>query len=449
MTITHQVPGTFSAIFGLSFSTVTATATAAYRPRDVAIVLDYSGSMNNESDIWNCESYLGSMENTPNNTDPVFPQFGPYNPTFSPNATLQCTSSDSRVGMCNMTQSVLGIPAMADDFYQNNFGAGARSRLHARLDRMQWPPYRATTISLANGTCVLTWSNAVNPSSVVLSRLFQFQGLYPGAGLLGKDVLHLAAAADSDWRKLYFELTSGSPLNDNTKLWNSSGAWQNPAGNYIINYKAILNWIKNIGPNPFPSQLRAGNILYYSSIPSDVPAAAYDPTQPNSNINGADGGTTDQRFWKEYIDYVIGVWQDPNGNIQNPGTPDVQHRPGLHGGQRKSHPDHRPRLQVQVGLRGLHRSERQPETAPAPPLVRPHDDDPVHVGHRPVSRHHPRHLHGLSPSWASRGAAGHPEQSPQRSGLVVHVQPAAVQGEPTAVGQFPYARTISAAIIRA
>ena len=26
------------------------------------------------------------------------------------------------------------------------------------------------------------------------------------------------------------------------------------------------------------------------------------------------------RFWKEYIDYVIGVWHDPTGNIQIPGT---------------------------------------------------------------------------------------------------------------------------------
>ena len=26
------------------------------------------------------------------------------------------------------------------------------------------------------------------------------------------------------------------------------------------------------------------------------------------------------RFWKEYIDFVIGVWQDPTGAIQIPGT---------------------------------------------------------------------------------------------------------------------------------
>ena len=312
-----------------SFSTVTATATAAYRPRDVAIVLDYSGSMNNESDIWNCESYLGSMDNTPNNTDPVFPQFGPYNPTFSPLATLQCTSSDTRVGMCNVTQAVLGIPAMANDFYQNNFGAGAVSAFTIASTTCT-APVSGDNYLTASGNCVLTWSDAVNPSTSFFPGYSNFKGYTQGPGYWGKTFFIWPPQPGSDWRKLYFELTSGAPLNDNTKLWNSSGNWQNPPGNYIINYKAILNWIKNIGPNPFPSQLRAGNILYYSSIPSDVPAAAYDPTQPNSNINGVDGGTTDQRFWKEYIDYVIGVWMDPNGNVQNPGHPIVQLRTGLH-----------------------------------------------------------------------------------------------------------------------
>ena len=71
-----------------------------------------------------------------------------------------------------------------------------------------------------------------------------------------------------------------------------------------------------MGPNPFPTQLRAGNILFYASIPTDVPSSAYDHTQSNSEITDPD-----QRFWKEYIDYTIGVWRDPFGNIQTPGNP--------------------------------------------------------------------------------------------------------------------------------
>src|SRR5581483_10425471 len=123
------------------------------------------------------------------------------------------------------------------------------------------------------------------------------------------------------WRQKFFMLPGGSypafggPLNDNTKLYDTTGALPDPSGNYVINYKAILSWIQS-SPNPFPSQLRAGNILYYSAIPTDVPASAYDHTQPNRNI-----GNADQRFWKEYIDYTLGVWRDPFGNIQRPTKP--------------------------------------------------------------------------------------------------------------------------------
>ena len=131
----------------------------------------------------------------------------------------------------------------------------------------------------------------------------------------------------NDWRQNFFyDYATGKPLTDNTKLFqdgsdNNGGAgigYNDPAGNYIINYKAILYWIQNLGPNPFPSQLRSGNVLIYSSIPSDVggspsgPTGPYDHTQPNSNIANAD-----QRFWKEYIDWTLGVWRDPTGAIQH------------------------------------------------------------------------------------------------------------------------------------
>jgi hypothetical protein len=62
--------------------------------------------------------------------------------------------------------------------------------------------------------------------------------------------------------------------------------------------------------------LRAGRILYYSSIPSDVPAASYDHTVPNSNITN-----NDQRFWKEYIDYVLGDWRSPFNSVKHPPDP--------------------------------------------------------------------------------------------------------------------------------
>ena len=125
VTITHTYNTTFAKVIGVNTMTVTGKSTAAHRPRDVAMVLDYSGSMNNESDLWNCESYLGSYLNTPNNTDPVFPQWGPYAPSFSPLATLQCTSNSNLVGMCNVTTSVNGIPALVTNLFQNTRGQPA------------------------------------------------------------------------------------------------------------------------------------------------------------------------------------------------------------------------------------------------------------------------------------------------------------------------------------
>jgi hypothetical protein len=68
--------------------------------------------------------------------------------------------------------------------------------------------------------------------------------------------------------------------------------------------------------------LRSGNTLFYGAIPTDVPASAYDHTQLNYNITNAD-----QRFWKEYIDYVVGVWRDPNGNVQRPQSPSCSYGP--------------------------------------------------------------------------------------------------------------------------
>ncbi len=342
VTVTHQVPTTFARVIGTSMASVTATSTAAHRPRDIAIILDYSGSMNNESDLWNNESYLGSANNSPNNTDPIFPQWGPYNPSFSANATLQCTSSDSRVGMCNMTQPTSGASSLVNDFYQNNFGSSGTGAFTSAGSTTA-TPVSGDSYLTSSGKCILSWSD-----TAASKKYSTFYGVTQGPGYWGKtffvwppepsDIKPTAGNTTSfpawgsgttgwDWRKLYFLNSGGTaPVTNNLSLWNSSGAWLDPPGNYRINYKAILAWIK-ASPNIFPSQLRAGNILYYSAIPSDVPASAYDHTQSNSAISNAD-----QRFWKEYIDYVVGVWRDPLGNIQHPGNPACSYGPDFTAG---------------------------------------------------------------------------------------------------------------------
>ena len=91
-----------------------------------------------------------------------------------------------------------------------------------------------------------------------------------------------------DWRVRFFGTS------DNTKLFNRSTGSLNLPGSstYRINYNEILRWIA-LSPNPFPSQLRAGRIKYYSAIPTSVTG-----TWPSY-------GNTDQRFWVEFIDNVL------------------------------------------------------------------------------------------------------------------------------------------------
>jgi Flp pilus assembly protein TadG len=385
-TITQSSPTLFAKIFSIASMSVNATAIAAHRPRDTTIVLDYSGSMNNESDLWNCEGYQGSFEGTSNNTDPVFPQWGYYNTTFSPLATLQCASGSDLVGYCNITQAVGGCGPMVNDYYQNARGSSALSAFAAATS---WPAVTnvpAVTLSStqpggdqaqtsmtspagASYTYGQTIANAnsgrssgstvLSPSDLIPkhygsgtaaapydgSRLW---GSAPNGYTVGPNYWGLTFFAwppdpNNDWRQQFFLSSSGAPwynalgvsnvtstssgssassyTSDNA-LFNG-GVLNNPSGNYQINYKAILAWIsancvqQTPGDgHPFPSVLRSSNEIFYSYIPTDVPASCYTWSNANSAISDSS-----VRFWKEYIDFVIGVWQDPSGGIQTPGNP--------------------------------------------------------------------------------------------------------------------------------
>ncbi len=339
VTITPTTTSFFAQVFGLTSFNIQATATAAYRPRDVVVALDFSGSMNNETDLWNCESYLGNMLNTPNNTDSVFPQWGVYNTSYSPSATIQCTSTDSRVGNCNVSIPVGGIPALVGDFFSNNRGAAAASAFTMPSGVTSTTPAGDNYLTTTNNTSATpahsiaeisgsaSLSNSANDGFVSQGYKYYtgktFNGYTQGPNYWGKTFFIWPPDPTNDWRKNFFLMTDGvTPVANDTVLWDSGGNWLPPTGNYVINYKAILNWIVNVGPNPFPTQLRSGNILYYSSIPTDVPAASYNPSTLNSTITNPD-----QRFWKEYIDFALGVWQDPGGNLQTPGSSTCSYGP--------------------------------------------------------------------------------------------------------------------------
>jgi hypothetical protein len=175
----------------------------------------------------------------------------------------------------------------------------------------------ATTVNDAIGGTALnnTWETqgyaAFGPRRTL-------QGYTLGPRYWGKTFFIWPPDPTNDWRKkFFFESDGTTPLDDNNMMFqNSYPGYKDPAGNYVINYRAILNWIKNTGTNPFPSQLRSGYLLFYDQIPTDVPASAYDHTQANSNITDPN-----QRFWKEYIDWTLGVWRAPTGAVQHTQQP--------------------------------------------------------------------------------------------------------------------------------
>ena len=185
-----------------------------------------------------------------------------------------------------------------------------------------------TSSALTNMTYVQptpsgTWPSATsNPSGATANR---FKGYSMGPGYWGKtffiwppDPRFNANAnltspntycpafdtngnAMCDWRRHFFLNGSGQPFNPQTTNINSvlftNGSGQTLSSNisnYTINYPAILKWIKS-GPQVLPPNLRAGRILYYSSIPDDV---------DTTTVSGQ--AQLDKVFWKNYINFVLG-----------------------------------------------------------------------------------------------------------------------------------------------
>jgi Flp pilus assembly protein TadG len=153
-TVSYSCPTTFARIFGYNAFNVSATAMAAHRPRDITVVLDYSGSMNVESDLWNNwwpydngASAPNNPNNTSNNCETVYPKFGHYSneknySNYTNYANLLCPAADagnaltgnSAIGKCNISVSALGVPAMVNDFWQNARGSSASSGFTAAPD---------------------------------------------------------------------------------------------------------------------------------------------------------------------------------------------------------------------------------------------------------------------------------------------------------------------------
>jgi Flp pilus assembly protein TadG len=299
----------FSKVFTMSTSNLQSTATAAYRPRDVTLILDYSGSMRFGSLLGLL--YYGNRSS--NNQDTVYPTWGPYAGNSS--LLLAPNASSPYLNANISTTTSDGRPPVVLDFYTSATGGTAFTAASATYATTPGGDNYLKTSNNTGAGYAQTLTQILGSSSYNSNwetkgyKEFTgttFNGYTQGPGYWGKTFYIWPPDPTNDWRKKYFYNWGGTtPMNDNTNMWDSQGNLLTPGnGNFAVNYNAILNFILNVGPSVFPSQLQSGRIVYYTQIPTSISTSAWPPADLN------------QRFWKEYIDYVVGVMQTSSSNYQ-------------------------------------------------------------------------------------------------------------------------------------
>ncbi|MGH7140687.1 MAG: hypothetical protein ACREHD_33560, partial [Pirellulales bacterium] len=243
-----------------------------------------------------------------NNEDTDVPSFGHYSAFGS--GSMYATSYTSPFLPANITATTSdGRPPLCADFYQDAIGTPAFTSASAGYASVPGGDNFLTTGKNSTSTYAQTLAQMLGISPVTTSSYdstfetegYQgytgkaFNGYTQGPGYYGKTFFIWPPDPTNDWRAKYFTFPSSGNA-DNSLLWDPNGNWQRPGNaTYSINYTNILNFIQNVGPNPFPSTLRSGRIVYYTSIPTTISTS----TWPPSDLN--------QRFWKDYIDYVLGL----------------------------------------------------------------------------------------------------------------------------------------------
>ncbi|MCE9530005.1 MAG: hypothetical protein K8T89_02520 [Planctomycetes bacterium] len=412
--LTTQQPTFFAKVMGVGSLTVAATATAVHRPRDIAIVLDFSGSMGYSSRANN------PSNSTSMNPDSRFPRFGPWSiygassmvkdidspgtapsnlNTYSPPTPLQriwayVDGSGYLYAPNNHTIDMPGGPAIVGQFLQSDNStkafvstastfptftnvnvstsgnpttivtpapdefsnqsatgfvgdkfplrsgqtvSGTTAPSTDQYAHTVWRILNTSASGAGNTTVCLAWEDngydatytGVSGTAVITATATakaasdKYQGFTMGPGYWGKTFymwppdprtpvaqIGETGYVAGDWRRRFFLPRSGSgdDMRDNSVFWNSSGRWRQQApgtaAEYIVNYDNILAWMSK-GPQTLPPSLRCGLVVYYDTMPTTIPISM-------STGNCTSSASNDQRFWKDYIDYVIGAgrWTD-------------------------------------------------------------------------------------------------------------------------------------------
>lgn len=319
VTVSRQIPTFFGRIFGIQSMNPRATSISVHRPRDVSIILDFSGSMRFDSMLGIPHSGPRTMSNNP---DTVYPVFGHYSDTATAalrNSAAWTTIGDNTFGASNITVETPAGPPIVRDFYKHTAGQAVQYAFDPASDSYATTPDGDNFLK-TNLNTGASYAKTVNEILNTTSRhaLFEasgyqhvtgspYKGYTIGPRYWGKSffVWPPDPLPANDWRRRFFFKSDGvTPLDDNTLLWDSStGNWKPPRSsstnnNYRINYNAILQWLKINGNNPFPNKMRSGRVLYYDSMPDSIDINTFPPANAN------------ERFWKDYIDYVLGVQQN-------------------------------------------------------------------------------------------------------------------------------------------
>ena len=345
--INMSKPNSFARIFNSSAISVRANAQAVHRPRDIVMVLDFSGSMRFDSLPSFPHNTTKPIEGTLNSDDRV-PRFAYYRQLAGidgvlfnhkrgqPKKAYEDPVTGEQFGYSNLTegQPELGnMEAIVDSFYTVTSGIDSippyspgqgditklvptRKAFYAYDKRLfgnqpypefqntigagdPWPFKRGT--NQAEHATTFAEVRGMNPREVTNStrahkledgtdRTISENGWTLGPGYWGKTFYIWPPDPNYDWRRRYFGTTDNSDLFDNKGIFKPA---MNSRGqrNYTINYDNVIRWLKS-GHQVFPENLVAGRVLYYRSIPDEIPES---------------GGTADQRFWRAYIDYVLGA----------------------------------------------------------------------------------------------------------------------------------------------
>jgi Flp pilus assembly protein TadG len=326
-TVSYAGQTMFAGVFGINAFNAQATATAIHRPIDMAILQDFSGSMRFSSLGGLSQArhgYYGPID-TPNNPESVVPSFGHYssssitltqttaassinNYSFdAANITSACTTDQNRPAIVgNFYQQLGSSPVQAFTAASSSYATTPAGDGPLKINQNNGGSYAISVQDITGGT-----SRDANFETKGYKNYTgqAFNGYTLGPSYWGKTFFVWSPDPTNDWRKNFFFKSDGqTPVDDNNILWDSSGNWKPPIDNgtvnYYVNYQAIFNWLQNTGTHPFPSQMVAGYIQYYTAIPSGS-----DTTLNQRFWTQYPLTDTNERFWKDYIDWVLGNYQ--------------------------------------------------------------------------------------------------------------------------------------------